>query len=1238
MSVSVRNRRSSASLRPRHVAVVVALSILGSTVAVGAATALVLPPVVVAGPSHVMLVAEPGSDQVRTVDIASGSISGALPVGDAPSDTAINADASRAVVVNGGDGTVTLLNLQTSTTVATSAVGAGLRSVAMAPNGALAYAVSGTDGTISSINTATGEVGAPIGIQPGPDQIAITPTGYVAYVTHPDIASVTPVHLPSRQRQAPIPVGLSPKGLAITPDGATVYVANSGSDSVTPITQSSGTPGLPIAVGKQPTQVAITPDGATAFVANTGSNSVTPISVATNTARAAIPVGYSPTSLVVSPDGRTLYAASSSANVVVPIDVATSAVAAPLSGFAGPAGLAITPDQAPVATLTVSPTSAPAGTPVTFDASGTTVAFGTVSSYTFYFGDGSAPVTTTSPTVTHTYASPAVYTTAVAATSSSGTSATTSFTGQTMSRNAPIIAGVPQAAKFASITITAGAGGVDPREHQLFVAETGSGELSASNFNGLGDPGTTESILSGAGPAGLALTSDATAAVVTNYSDDTLTPVASCIDGDGELELRPGTPISTGHQPVGVAITPSPVSTTATSSTWLALVAGSATNNVYRYLLTVDHAACTASAAAVAPVSSSVVPVGMSPYAIAISPTTSTAYVTNSQAGTVTPINLLNGSAGVAIPVGLNPQGLAITPDGKTVFVANNGSNSVTPIDTANNIPGPAINVGNGPHGVAISPDGTTVFVSNTGGGSVTPISVAAKQAQTAIPLGLAPTSLAVSSDGSTLFVSGYTAGAIVVVNIADKTILDTITGYNRPFGLAVTPDQAPLAELSITPSPVPAGTAVTFDASASTVRFGTIASYLWYFGDGSAPLLTTNPIVSHTYAAPGKYNTAVVTTSSGGTSHVSVFTGQTSSRYSPLRDGVTQAAKFAEATVVSGAGTAIPTDTAVAYIANTSASRVTPIADIPNLAPVIGVDIPAGGGPAFVGVTPDGRALAVTNYTTNTVTPVAVCPRAGGNVEFVPGAPVGTGNSPLAIAVSPVLHSQTATSKSWTTLVTDSGGSTVRKYVLTLDMTTCTASMAAAQPASAFIIPVGIAPYGVAISPDGTTAYVTNSGAGTVTPIILATSQAGLPIPVGMNPQGIAMSPDGSTVYVTNTGSDDVTPIDTMTKLPGARINVGEAPYGIVITPDGSKAYVANSGEATLSVITLADGSVADLELSGGVVPTGIALSTDGATLFVTSYGGGVVLLIDEASGITRERLEGFDSPLGVTTSVTPT
>ena len=60
-------------------------------------------------------------------------------------------------------------------------------------------------------------------------------------------------------------------------------------------------------------------------------------------------------------------------------------------------------NRPPVASLSASPTQGFAPLTVSFNGSGSTDADGSVVSYTFSFGDGSADVTQSSPTIQHTY-------------------------------------------------------------------------------------------------------------------------------------------------------------------------------------------------------------------------------------------------------------------------------------------------------------------------------------------------------------------------------------------------------------------------------------------------------------------------------------------------------------------------------------------------------------------------------------------------------------------------------------------------------------------------------------------------------------------------------------------------------------------------------------------------------------------------------------------------------------------
>jgi len=61
----------------------------------------------------------------------------------------------------------------------------------------------------------------------------------------------------------------------------------------------------------------------------------------------------------------------------------------------------------------------------------------------------------------------------------------------------------------------------------------------------------------------------------------------------------------------------------------------------------------------------------------------------------------------------------------------------------------------------------------------------------------------------------------------------------------------------------------------------------------------------------------------------------------------------------------------------------------------------------------------------------------------------------------------------------------------------------------------------------------------------------------------GVAITPDGKTAYVTLLVSDSVTTIDVATNTPGTAMPVGSVPYGIAITP------APNAGDTTPPVIT---------------------------------------------------------------------
>jgi YVTN family beta-propeller protein len=153
--------------------------------------------------------------------------------------------------------------------------------------------------------------------------------------------------------------------------------------------------------------------------------------------------------------------------------------------------------------------------------------------------------------------------------------------------------------------------------------------------------------------------------------------------------------------------------------------------------------------------------------------------------------------------------------------------------------------------------------------------------------------------------------------------------------------------------------------------------------------------------------------------------------------------------------------------------------------------------------------------------------------------------------------------------------------------------------------ISVGIAPWTVALSHDGKTAYVSDWGgrfpvageltatsagtevvvdargvasSGVVSFVNLASGVESSQVPTGLHPSDLALSRDGRTLYVANANSDTVTIIDTQTKTvretilvrPDPTIPFGSEPDGLALSSDEKTLFVASAGNNAVAVVRL--------------------------------------------------------------------
>jgi YVTN family beta-propeller protein len=108
-----------------------------------------------------------------------------------------------------------------------------------------------------------------------------------------------------------------------------------------------------------------------------------------------------------------------------------------------------------------------------------------------------------------------------------------------------------------------------------------------------------------------------------------------------------------------------------------------------------------------------------------------------------------------------------------------------------------------------------------------------------------------------------------------------------------------------------------------------------------------------------------------------------------------------------------------------------------------------------------------------------------------------------------------------------------------------------------------GADPHMVLLSPDGKTAYVSNTGTNTLAAVNLDTGHV-KPIETEARPQGAAWSRDGKFIYLTNSDGNSILILDAATNRRSGRIATCNGPGRIAVTPDAKTlVYNCQAGQA---------------------------------------------------------------------------
>lgn len=121
-----------------------------------------------------------------------------------------------------------------------------------------------------------------------------------------------------------------------------------------------------------------------------------------------------------------------------------------------------------------------------------------------------------------------------------------------------------------------------------------------------------------------------------------------------------------------------------------------------------------------------------------------------------------------------------------------------------------------------------------------------------------------------------------------------------------------------------------------------------------------------------------------------------------------------------------------------------------------------------------------------------------------------------------------------------------------------------------------------------------------------LQTREVTATVPLGTKPRDLALSPDGTTAYVADFEEDSIYVVDLDAAAVDRTISVGDGPTDVAVSAAGDALFVTNWNSSKVQVIDLSDDGVITEVDSGGTNPVTIDVAGDGTVVVVAHFGTG--------------------------------
>jgi len=519
------------------------------------------------------------------------------------------------------------------------------------------------------------------------------------------------------------------------------------------------------------------------------------------------------------------------------------------------------------------------------------------------------------------------------------------------------------------------------------------------------------------------------------------------------------------------------------------------------------------------------IPVGENPSAIALDPHGQKLYVTNRSSGNVSVIDTASKAVEATITVSQAPSDVAVSPDdGHHVYVVHDSfPGPLSVIDAATNTVIKTLNAGAGFHleHVAVTPDGRHAYVTSIAGG-VRIIDTATVSVSGSINVGGTLSDVAVSPDGRQVYVANTLSNNLSVIDTATDKVVGTIpTGPKgaNPVGVAVAPsgtrvyvanagstlESGAVSLVDAGEDPPAMLRLITVGAGASKVAISPDGHHA-YVSDGSSTSVSVvdtadssvttldigspslgvavNPDGRHAYVSGGSQDhPGTVSVIDTATHAVSVI---------PLSLDITTSGNHGNGLAVSRDGDRVYVSGGVPL----SVLGAVSVVDTASNAVIEDIDADT----AFTGdvaVSADGGKFYVSDGASNSISVVNTITTAVTTQIFLGSS------SPTGMAMSP----------DGSRLYVTGTNAASPGMVSVIDTATD-------QLSATIATEVGDTPAAVAVTQHH--AYVTNTGSTTMS-VIDTSSNNVTTVPVGLDPFGVAVSPDETRVYLSGTSFTSV-------------------------------------------------------------------------------------------------------------------